>query len=614
MENFETATHTKELDLMFERPSKKVVQQVENVDMFHDFKTQFRFLRKNLSSLLRKKLKKDFKQVLIVTVQEPPIAYILAFRKQYPDKDIKVLVPVNNVENLEKTNISFDFFLQNKNNEARLYKFTRISENVEIFGLYSSAFFTLENNDFSKLQFLAPFMKAVRICAKKLKPDIIHVDKIPFFLGAEFESKLSYPIRVLQIVDDFYTLESEKIEPFWAAINLVNPQGMKKLCRDKIIQKCIASLFNLHSTKNFRQMRDCLDFIYQNYVKFRENINREEELDENILFKRMNARVLKLFPELRFENNSYYDKMYFTLKKTDFWAVISESYYKEIFENPCVDLKTRINQTKSKSGFVNLGIGEIKTKLYQPFDVGNFRELRQKNKTYLLKEFSAQRVKTKFVDINLLKSEDCEIRGYLDSFYEAPLIFAKFDNDIFKNGVDVAFSSILKLFELRKNIQVIVNIPNGLSNNFIKSWVEFLENHFDFNGRWLYIDGKINTEQFYAASDINLLPRRINSPNIEYLYGMELGCIPVAARVGILNDTVADIFDDMVLGCGFKTKKTLLNDADAEEDYLAILNKALNLYTNNHSSWNLLIKNAMNYDTRWSFEIIEKYNEIYEML
>ena len=95
---------------------------------------------------------------------------------------------------------------------------------------------------------------------------------------------------------------------------------------------------------------------------------------------------------------------------------------------------------------------------------------------------------------------------------------------------------------------------------------------------------------------------------------MELGCIPVAARVGILNDTVADIFDDMVFGCGFKTKKSLLNDADAEEDYLEILNKALNLYTNNHSSWNLLIKNAMNYDARWSFEIIEKYNEIYEML
>ena len=48
MENFETATHTKELDLMFERPSTEAIQQFENADMFHDFKTQFRFLRKNL--------------------------------------------------------------------------------------------------------------------------------------------------------------------------------------------------------------------------------------------------------------------------------------------------------------------------------------------------------------------------------------------------------------------------------------------------------------------------------------------------------------------------------------------------------------------------------------
>ena len=164
--------------------------------------------------------------------------------------------------------------------KKNLYKFQRNIENVEVFGLFSTAFSSLEGNDFSKLQFLAPFIKAVRICAKKLKPDIIHADKIPFFLGAEFESKLPYPIRVLQIVDDFYALESEKIEPFWVAINLVNLKGMKKLCRDKIIQKCMASLFNLHSTKNFRQMRDCLDFIYKNYVKFRENINREEELDK----------------------------------------------------------------------------------------------------------------------------------------------------------------------------------------------------------------------------------------------------------------------------------------------------------------------------------------------
>ena len=111
-----------------------------------------------------------------------------------------------------------------------------------------------------------------------------------------------------------------------------------------------------------------------------------------------------------------------------------------------------------------------------------------------------------------------------------------------------------------------------------------------------------------------LLPRRLNSSNVEYLKGMNLGCIPVASRTGILNDTITDIFDDMVLGCGFKTRDLILNNEKANEDYTSVLTKALNLYTNNPSSWNLLIKNAMNYDSSWNFEIIEKYNELYELL
>ena len=38
------------------------------------------------------------------------------------------------------------------------------------------------------------------------------------------------------------------------------------------------------------------------------------------------------------------------------------------------------------------------------------------------------------------------------------------------------------------------------------------------------------------------------------------------------------------------------------------------LPANNPASWNLLIKNAMNYDAYWIFKTIEKYNEIYEMM
>ena len=231
-----------------------------------------------------------------------------------------------------------------------------------------------------------------------------------------------------------------------------------------------------------------------------------------------------------------------------------------------------------------------------------------------MKEFSEKRVKTRFVDLSLFKDENYLIKGYLDSFFDAPLIFAKFSTDIFNDGVDIAFDVILKLFEQRKNIQVIINISQGLKNNFVKSWVEFLEQNSALDGRWLFINDEINVEQFYAAADIALFPTRANISDKEHYKAMKFGCIPVASRNGILNDTVTDIFDDMILGCGFKTKSSLLTKENANEIYLETLSKALNLFINTNSSWNLLIKNAMNYDSGWNFEVIEKYNEIYEFI
>ena len=614
MESFETEAHLKEFDVQNESEEPIVLpQNIEHTDFLYDCKTQFRFLRKNISAFLRRKLKKDFKEILIVTAENPPIDYILAFKKQYPDKNIKVLIPLHDLENAEKTNISFEFYCQNKTYEARLYKLPKSANNIEIYGLFSASF---SGHDISKLQYLAPFMKAVRICVKSLKPEVVHSDNLPFFLGTEFESKMAYPVKVLQVIDDFGKYEAEKTEAFWAVINLVNKAGMKKICRDKIIQKCMASLFNLHNTKHFSQMRDCLEFIYQNYEKFRSTIDRNEEIDENVLFRRMNIQVLKLFPDLRCEDSPYYNSIYFTLKKADFWAAISKSYYDDIFENKeiCGCLAKRIEQTKSKSTYLLVGYKIPRIKLYQPFDVDNFRELRAKNKSHLLKEFSEKRVKTRFVDLSLFKDENYVIKGYLDSFFDAPLIFAKFSTDIFNEGVDIAFDVILKLFEQRKNVQVIINISQGLKNNFVKSWVEFLEQNSALDGRWLFINDEINIEQFYAAADIALFPTRANIPDKEHYKAMKFGCIPVASRSGILNDTVTDIFDDMISGCGFKTKTSLLTKANANEIYLETLSKALNLFINTNSSWNLLIKNAMNYDYSWNFEIIEKYNEIYEFI
>ena len=55
-------------------------------------------------------------------------------------------------------------------------------------------------------------------------------------------------------------------------------------------------------------------------------------------------------------------------------------------------------------------------------------------------------------------------------------------------------------------------------------------------------------------------------------------------------------------------KFSLLTEEDANEIFTTPVMKALNIIQNNPSSWNLLIKNCINYDSGWTYEIIEKYN------
>ena len=109
--------------------------------IMYDVKAELRFLRKKMSRILKSVKKREFAQVLYVTLDEPPVDYILAFRQQYPDKVIKVLTAVDEIEGLENTNIHFEYYLQNRMNTARLYKFPKTRNNIEIYGLYSSAFF-----------------------------------------------------------------------------------------------------------------------------------------------------------------------------------------------------------------------------------------------------------------------------------------------------------------------------------------------------------------------------------------------------------------------------------------------------------------------------------------
>ena len=657
LDNYKTEAHAEEIDTIFDKEIEDIDDAVwENKDLAYELKTYFRLFRKKFTLFVRETIKKNFTNVVYLTLDCPdftpkstredsPLEYITQLRNQYPQDNFAMLIPIlgldketkigkkiqlninNKTINLEKTSINTEFFLQNRTVRASIYKFPKNNYNIQVFGIYSPAFSYCQNvSKISRIQFLSPFMKASRLMIKKLKregfaPDIVHCENVPFFLGGEFESKLPYNIKVLQVIKDFTQIDIAKQEAFWAVINIADKRAMKKICRDSIIKKCVAKLFNLHNEQRFYQMRDCLRFIYKNYYKFRKYIDKGEDIDENVIFNRLNARILQIFPQIAYEEELYFHTMIYSLKKCDFWTTISKTYYNDVFENPILSGKMfkQILKTKNKSGYLAYGkdmksFSTESEKLYQPFSIDDFREMRSKNKTKLIKEFNSDRIKTNFVDSTLFKEENPIIIGNLDSFYDAPLFFVNATSEVFANGIDIVFNTILKLFELHKNIQVIFAIKDGLKSSFIKNWIEYLKKDRYLNGRWVFIDADINLSKFLAGSDMILIPRRANITSTEHYLAMNYGCIPVVSRSGILNDTIADVFDDINLGCGFKTKTGLIVNEDVNEIYLTPVLKALNIYQNNPASWNLLIKNCLNANCNWTFKTLEKYHKIYEDL
>ena len=596
-------------------PTENKVIETEDysVDLKHELYIQYRLLRKQWSAFIRTQLKKHFTNILYITAEDLPIDYILSLQKQYPDKIVEVLVPLyTKIKDYEKASLGFEYFLQNNNYEAEIYKIPSGHDNIKIYGAYTDGFSNIEKqSDIYNIKNLAHFAKMARKTALKLKPDIIHSDNIPLMMGLEYSNRWlsGYPIKYIQTAHNINMFKS--VEPFWAAINLVNKKEMQKICKDSVIKKNIAALFNIKSTKNFTKLRECLDYLYKNYEKYRENVAINQETNENILLDRLNERILKLFPNSVYKKDKLYNPLFYSFKQAKIRILNSMSEKLPDWAKSLKEYHYLVKKYENTNEY----------KLKHTYDVTNFREVRQLNNKYLVRELSEKRIETKFVDLNLFTSDEVNVCGYLDSFYKSPLLFVPFNEYSTENDIKIISIAILKLFELKKTIQVIYNFPKGLNNNYLKSLIEFFESQPALNGRWVSIEGNVNIGQFLSGSDMILIPSD-NNLNIEktiYL-ALKYGCIPVTKRNFISDKIVTDIFDDMNSGCGFKEDKDIkIENPEGKEQieieaekYTNTALKVLNFYNENAMSWNLLIKNAMNSNIGWDFESIEQFNDLYE--
>ncbi len=102
----------------------------------------------------------------------------------------------------------------------------------------------------------------------------------------------------------------------------------------------------------------------------------------------------------------------------------------------------------------------------------------------------------------------------------------------------------------------------------------------------------------YAASDIMLIPSLFEPCGLTQLISMKYGTIPIAHRVGGLCDTIIN------------EKNGFLFNKPTKEVFLKTLQKAVNCFENEKSSWKQLQLNGIKSDFSWN-KSASKYLQLY---
>lgn len=109
--------------------------------------------------------------------------------------------------------------------------------------------------------------------------------------------------------------------------------------------------------------------------------------------------------------------------------------------------------------------------------------------------------------------------------------------------------------------------------------------------------------QVYAASDLLIMPSRVEPCGLNQLYALKYGTIPVVRKIGGLKDTVIDVED---AGYGF-----VFDEVDSTQATAAV-SRAL-AYISNAKQFDQIREKAMELDFSWH-QSAQKYIDLYNQL
>ena len=169
-------------------------------------------------------------------------------------------------------------------------------------------------------------------------------------------------------------------------------------------------------------------------------------------------------------------------------------------------------------------------------------------------------------------------------------------------GIDLVQRMIEELMAL--DIQLIVL---GTGDYHYEEFFKYVQNRYPKQTSIHIKFSNALASNIYAASDLFLMPSRVEPCGLSQIIALKYGALPVVNRTGGLNDTVTHIEVDSDEGNGF-----IFDEYNAHKMFEQI-RRAKRIYDEEPERFNRFVKQAFDTNFDWEQQSKEDYN-VYEIV
>ena len=589
------------------------------------------------------------------------------YKKTYPDKDLRLFLPFYNANksgvpklkghsvykvpgsdsvfyDLQDTGIETDFQYGIKKSKAKLYKAKNPENNVPVYFTYFPEISDMKRpyalDYFSMYSRYAAFCIATMNLMNKMQnseenfnPKILHTkDWHTTIANVINNDKELKKIHELSNADEGV---QGRIIPLGALLASFNEEQIKKVINDKVFR---SALYNLAADNKDLLLKnisvDNLNNDIDNPKMTRKILTNLADNYDTVLYKRgrnantrneLNYAVMRLFPEINWDETSDYNPTLLAINKSDAWFTTSYTHFNELVTDPRFSYPSSYNMLRLN---LNKGCGvlnKIDTSRYNPnnpeqvqypYTIENYKINKFLNKKFIFDNFTKQNIKNKNINKKFVTNQqDAKVWGYLDKKYlKSPLVIDISRFDTKQKGCDIALKAVEQVLKENKNSAFIFAFPQ-ISNFYPKekltSFVKEVVNKPENRGRFVLLDSYVPVNQYMAAADFFVIPSRSETCGLTGYQAMRMGALPISTPVGSMNDKLITPEQNNLKAMGFKAPLHFYKCNKPELVLANTIEKALMIYEYEHDLIDRMIKNSMSFNSDWSTAIAEQ-KDLYE--